>query len=169
MKPFIISILVLLLMLTGNAQIRMRADRMPAPDLALQPLFIVDSIITDYKSLLLDADKIESIDVLKDSATRVAYGESARNGVIIIRTKKGTDILTLNEILDQFHIAPEDRNLRVCIDNMLVKDNSKIIADKTNIASVQVVTDICWISPMEAGPEERYINIATRKPAKTVF
>ena len=59
------------------------------------PLFIVDGKIADSARVkALDPDLIESIDVLKGKKARSLYGDSAINGVIVIRTKK--DILFSN-------------------------------------------------------------------------
>ena len=41
-----------------------------------------------YKSLHIDPDEIEKIDVLKDQSAIAKYGEKAKDGVIIITKKK---------------------------------------------------------------------------------
>ncbi len=60
------------------------------------PLYVVDgfplaSIGGDGGSILsmLDANEIESIDVLKDASATAIYGARGANGVVIITTKKG--------------------------------------------------------------------------------
>lgn len=168
MKVIILGVLISLLLAgTGWSQTTIRLDgpgRVIPSD--QQPLIIVDSIVTDFNHLLINPDKIQSIDVLKDSAVTRVYGEKARYGVVIIRTKEKGAVLSLDELLDEFHISREDRKLRVCIDHILAKDTKKILADRTNVARVEVITDTCWISPVEAGPEERYINIVTKKAVR---
>ncbi|MBA6154828.1 SusC/RagA family TonB-linked outer membrane protein [Gelidibacter maritimus] len=52
-----------------------------------QPLYIVDGVQAD--PYFLNANDIESIEVLKDAASGAIYGTRAANGVIIITTKKG--------------------------------------------------------------------------------
>lgn len=167
MKTAILATLSLLFLATaGIAQTtRLRPEGFGVIPPEQQPLVIVDSVVTDLGHLLLNPDKILSIDILKDAATIAAYGDRAKYGVLIIRTKEKAGLLNLADLLDQFHIPAADRNLRVCIDNILVKDKHRILADKANIISMEVITDICWISPMEPGPEERYINIVTKKKA----
>jgi TonB-dependent SusC/RagA subfamily outer membrane receptor len=169
MKKFVPAILIFLLTAaTATAQpIRMDARGRAIPQ-DQQPLIIVDSVVTDFDHLLITADQILSIDVLKDSAAVAVYGDKAKHGLIIVHTKEKGAILSLAGLLDEFHIPEADRNLRVCIDNILVKDNNRILADKTNVVNVVVITGICWISPIEPGPEERYINIITKKAAKPV-
>jgi TonB-linked SusC/RagA family outer membrane protein len=53
------------------------------------PLYVIDGIQTrDNIATLLNANDVESIQVLKDAASAAIYGTQASNGVIIITTKK---------------------------------------------------------------------------------
>ncbi|MGQ0715436.1 MAG: SusC/RagA family TonB-linked outer membrane protein [Gemmatimonadaceae bacterium] len=54
-----------------------------------QPLIIVDGVITRNSISDLDANDIESIEVLKGAAAASFYGSQAANGVINITTKRG--------------------------------------------------------------------------------
>lgn len=55
------------------------------------PLFIVDGKeVTPAIMHALDANKIESIKVLKDEAATGVYGEKGKNGAILITLKQGT-------------------------------------------------------------------------------
>ena len=57
------------------------------------PLYIVDGeIVVDIKNI--NPADILSMDVLKDAAATALYGSKAKNGVIIITTKKGLEALT---------------------------------------------------------------------------
>ncbi|MDD4191021.1 MAG: SusC/RagA family TonB-linked outer membrane protein [Mangrovibacterium sp.] len=51
------------------------------------PLFIIDGAVGTLEGL--NADDIESLDVLKDAASTSIYGARAANGVVLITTKKG--------------------------------------------------------------------------------
>ena len=51
------------------------------------PLFIIDGLPGDYATL--NANDIESIEVLKDASSTAVYGAAGANGVIIITTKSG--------------------------------------------------------------------------------
>jgi TonB-linked SusC/RagA family outer membrane protein len=51
------------------------------------PLFIIDGLPGDYATI--NANDIESIDVLKDASATAVYGSAGANGVIIITTKSG--------------------------------------------------------------------------------
>lgn len=52
------------------------------------PLVLVDGIPMDMNNL--DPNTIESVTVLKDAAAAAIYGAKAANGVIVIKTKRGT-------------------------------------------------------------------------------
>jgi TonB-linked SusC/RagA family outer membrane protein len=53
-----------------------------------EPLIIVDGIERDFASM--DLGEIESVSVLKDAATLAWYGMYAANGVIYVKTKRGS-------------------------------------------------------------------------------
>lgn len=57
-----------------------------------QPLIIVDGVITRNSIADLDANDIESIEVLKGAAAASFYGSQAANGVINITTKRGRNL-----------------------------------------------------------------------------
>ena len=55
------------------------------------PLYVIDGVQTRANvSTLLNANDVESIQVLKDAASASIYGTQAANGVIIITTKKAS-------------------------------------------------------------------------------
>lgn len=56
------------------------------------PLIIVDGVITRFSIADIDAQDIESIEVLKGAAASAFYGSDAANGVLSITTKRGKDI-----------------------------------------------------------------------------
>jgi TonB-dependent SusC/RagA subfamily outer membrane receptor len=169
MKTTIVTIAGLFLLVAASAQnpVRTRTETARVINTEFQPLFIVDdSIVNDKILQTLNPNRIASIDILKDSAATAVYGEKAKNGVVIIHTKTGIVYLDLNQTLDQYHISGENRKLKVCVDNILVKNRNKIMTDPSDIQRIEVIKDICWKSPAEAGPEETYINIVTKKPVK---
>lgn len=132
-----------------------------------QPLVLVDSVVSDLRCLLVTPDKIQSLDILKDSNTLAHYGPGARYGVIIVRMKESVNLITLDELLAQFSIPERDRNLPVCINNILAEEKDKLLADTAYIEKVEVVTDRYWYSPNHAGPVERHIDIITRRAVLT--
>ena len=91
-----IIILLLFVSLKGFSQL----DTIKKPKTALirfgrpttkdnQPLFIVDGKPIDSKEIQnIKPETIESVTVLKDSVAKKSFDGQARNGVIIIKTKK---------------------------------------------------------------------------------
>jgi len=62
------------------------------------PLLVIDGIPMDLKYLSsLNPNEIENVSILKGAASASIYGPDARNGVILVTTKKGTDtpVITL--------------------------------------------------------------------------
>ena len=53
-----------------------------------KPLFVVDGKELIDDRIDLNPGEIESVDVLKGELALKQYGEAARNGVVVIRTKK---------------------------------------------------------------------------------
>ncbi len=69
------------------------------------PLYIIDGVPTKGGMHELNPNDIESIQVLKDAASASIYGSRAANGVIIITTKKGSNLkITLDaSVAAQFY------------------------------------------------------------------
>ena len=54
------------------------------------PLYVIDGCVSsDTEFAMLNADDIESIEILKDAASQAIYGARASDGVILITTKHG--------------------------------------------------------------------------------
>src|SRR5690606_27786395 len=54
-----------------------------------QPLFILDGFEATVERIFdLDINRIESVTILKDAASKAIYGSKAANGVIVIETTK---------------------------------------------------------------------------------
>ncbi len=69
------------------------------------PLYIIDGVPTKSGMHELNPGDIESIQILKDAASASIYGSRAANGVIIITTKRGSDLkITLDaSVAAQFY------------------------------------------------------------------
>jgi TonB family protein len=72
-----------------NATVRVRGDG-SFGEPGTQPLYIVNGVqFSDTLSLTnIDPKSIQSIDVIKGSSAAATYGDKAKNGVVIITTKK---------------------------------------------------------------------------------
>jgi TonB-dependent SusC/RagA subfamily outer membrane receptor len=65
-----------------------------------EPLYVIDGKITTGEVLSkLSPNQIESVDVLKDNSATVLYGEQGKNGVVLIKTKKTTSLLSDNSAI----------------------------------------------------------------------
>ena len=171
LKPFMrncilcINFLILLLN-SASGQKRICLDAGCGPFNKINPLVFVDSFKTDMSYLVLDPNKIESINIFKDSSSISKYGVEAKDGVIIIQTKKNVQFLRIDKILNNNKINAEDRKLRICINNNLMKETQLILVESSEIEDVQITTDRHWINSEDANSRERFINIITKTKDK---
>lgn len=71
------------------------------------PLYIIDGKEATKADVdKLDPNSIESINVLKDESAKAIYGEKAKNGVVMIATKKKTASLNLEKVYDVIRLEP---------------------------------------------------------------
>ena len=131
-------------------------------DTTRRPLVLVDTFITDLIHLVLNPDKIESIDVLKDSTAISKFGDAAKFGVIIIYPKPRVKFLRVDKILKIYNLSNEDKKLRICINKTLLRNPQLILIEKSQIESVEVTTDRHGINIHDANSGEKFINIITR-------
>lgn len=134
-----------------------------------QPYFLVDSFSVDLKYLVLSPTKIESISVLKDANAIAAYGDKAKYGAIIVKTKPNTTLLRVGEILDRYEIAKTDRELQVCINKTLVNQQGLVLIEEGEILGVEITTDRYWVNPKDANSNQRFINIRTSINEKKIL
>ena len=130
------------------------------------PLVLVDRFKTDMSYLVLDPNKIESINILKDAVAISKLGNDAKDGVIIIQPKKNVQFLRIDRILDTYKINAGDRKLRICINNNLMKETQLILIESSEIENVQITTDRHWTNSEDANSCERFINIVTKTTDK---
>jgi hypothetical protein len=130
------------------------------------PLVFVDSFKTDISYLVLDPDKIESINILKGPPAISKFGDEAKDGVIIIQPKKNIQFLRIDRILDNYKINAEDRKLRICINKTLIRESQLILIESSEIEDVQITTDRYWTNSEDANSCERFINIITKTKDK---
>lgn len=108
-----------------------------------EPLFIIDGVpVREDAFRSLNENDIASIDVLKDVSATSVYGNKGSNGVIVIKTKKGTNLRT-NSLgvnvekeltntrfkIDRTYSIPSDGDVTVIeIDKFSVPANYKYFA-----------------------------------------
>ncbi len=99
-----------------------------------EPLFVVDGIampaLKDRNVDFLDADNIEKIEVLKGESATAIYGNIAKNGVVIIKTKTGKGLTEtekrslLQKQIYSFENFIEELEERVALGENIASDNS---------------------------------------------
>src|SRR5690606_28764494 len=57
------------------------------------PLYVIDGVPYTGNELEIKPDMIESIEVLKEKEATAIYGSRAKNGVVLITLKAGTEVL----------------------------------------------------------------------------
>jgi TonB-linked SusC/RagA family outer membrane protein len=86
----------------GQISVRIRGISTASPAGSSEPLYVVDDIVQPNGISFLNPNDIESIDILKDAAALSIYGVRSANGVILIKTKKGSSSGKAKVTLDGF-------------------------------------------------------------------
>jgi len=167
MRAFIFYITILTLQLNSvNGQTRVVIDGPNHTDIKGRPLVLVDTFKTDINHLVLDPNKIISIDILKDSSVISKFGDAAKFGVIIITPKTSATFLRVDKILDNYKLSNEDKKLRICIDKTIIREPQLILIESSEIECVEITTDRRWINIEDANSGEKFINITTKAKSK---
>lgn len=75
----------------GNADVLLRADN-NLNNVGSSPLIMLDGMILTGPLSAINADDVESFEVIKGAAASALYGSRAGNGVIFITTKRGNSV-----------------------------------------------------------------------------
>lgn len=133
-----------------------------------QPLVLVDTFKTYRPYFVIDAAKLESVTIFKDSSAMTKFGVAARHGVLYIKTKGKPHLLRVDDIIRRYAVSSHDSKLRVCIDKILVKEPQFILIEASEIQDVHVTTDRYWNLLEDRNSGERFINIVTRGQRKAL-
>src|SRR4051812_19510866 len=156
MRAFIVYIVVSTLTFTyASGQTRIVFDGPRRIDTAMRPLVLVDTFKTEINYLVLNPQKIESIDILKDSAAITKYGDAGKFGVIFIHPKAGTRFLKIDKILDDYQLSNEDKKLGVYVNKVFMPNPRLLLIEQSEFKDVEVITD-------KTVSGDRFINIRTR-------
>ena len=131
-------------------------------DTSKAPFVLVDSFQTDLKYLFLNATKVKAVDVYKDSAAIKQFGEKGKNGVMVIRTTGEVTLLRLPALLDKYHFPDSLRQLRVCINEVIVARPELILMDESKIQGVNTMVLSDW-NNLGHPKHETVINIIAQK------
>ena len=121
----------------NNKSVVIRMDGVGTSSNAQKPLFILDGeVISESVMKVIDPNKIESINILKDASAIAVFGEKGKGGVVQITTKKGGSedaaatgrIVVRGVPLDNSKILEE----RVLIISDTVQLNGKTVLLKSN-------------------------------------
>jgi TonB-linked SusC/RagA family outer membrane protein len=115
-----------------------------------QPLVIVDGVQSNLHDI--NADDIESIQVLKDAGAASIYGVRGSNGVIIVTTKKGkagTAVISLNSWVG-YQVPPKGNVLNIAAPADMAAFVKKMTPD-TKLFPDGVVPDYFYAGPGVVG------------------
>jgi TonB-linked SusC/RagA family outer membrane protein len=86
----------------GAISVRIRGMSTASPSGSSDPLYVVDDIVQPGGISFINPSDIESIDILKDASALSIYGVRSANGVVLIKTKKGSSGVATKVTLDAF-------------------------------------------------------------------
>jgi hypothetical protein len=100
------------------------------------PIVLVNGFQTEMEALILNKQKIKSMDVLKDSAAMKRYGRRGRFGVVVIKTEP-VNFTRVNALMNRFRVADSLKKLPVAINEVPVKNSAMILADETHVVDIK--------------------------------
>ncbi|WP_299987346.1 hypothetical protein [uncultured Pontibacter sp.] len=133
-----------------------------------QPYIEVDGKQVAQASLVLIAARhIESAEVLKDEKATEKFGDKAKDGAVLLKTDPTAKWVTIQDIYTHYRIPATQQNLRVIINNQLVKDTSLILANLEQIEKVEVKKqDIIAPVRWSLNDEEEFLHITSKPQTK---
>lgn len=107
----------------------------PAASMTKKPLLLVDNFETDFESMVLSPNNIESITVLKDASATALYGSKGTAGVILIKTKPGTEFYTIADFVN----AEKNTNVQaVKLNEVVLTDIKKLLVEKVALKQTTI-------------------------------
>ncbi|QZE13026.1 TonB-dependent receptor plug domain-containing protein [Halosquirtibacter laminarini] len=111
----------------------------PATPISKMPIYIVDGKhISSETFAKINTNNIESVEVLKDAKATAIYGTSAKNGVIIIKTKENKENTTFKT---HDPATPMNKMPIYIVDGKPVSSEAFAKINTNNIESVEVLKD----------------------------
>ena len=101
------------------------------------PLVFVNGFETDMESSVLDPKSIKKVDVLMGKAVIEQYGEKAKNGVLLIITKPGTEFYTIADFIN-VEKGYNTSVKQIELDGKLMPDMTRIIIDKKAFSGTMI-------------------------------
>jgi TonB-dependent SusC/RagA subfamily outer membrane receptor len=100
------------------------------------PIVLVNGFQTEMPALILNKNKIKSMDVLKDTAATKRYGRRGQFGVVVIKTEP-VNFVRVNALMNRFRVADSLKKLPVVINEVPVKNTAMILADETHVVDIK--------------------------------
>lgn len=118
--------------ITGN-NILLRSK----PAATAAPAVFVNDFETDLQSMVLDPGTIQSMTILKDASATALYGSKGVNGVILIKTKPGTEFYTISDFVN----AEKNTNVQqIKLNENVLPDMKKLLIEKTALKQTSLST-----------------------------
>lgn len=127
------------------------------------PLVIIDSMATEYSSLVIHPKNLKIVKTYEDSLELVPFGEKGEGGVVIAESVNKTTLWRLPAVLEYFKIPAQKQPLKVLVNKALINPNL-FLADIERIERIEVVKqDAFALFLYSFNKNEEYLNIVTRK------
>lgn len=166
MRAFILYVILIFNLNSVSGQTKIVIDGSSRIDTTSIPVVFVDTFRTDMNHLVLNPQKIESINIFKNSEATLKFGDLGKGGAILIHPKAHTTFLRVEKIVDDYNLSDENKKLRICINKILMRNPQLILIEKSEIENVEVTTDRFWINVEDANSGEKFINIITKTKGK---
>lgn len=128
------------------------------------PLYIVDDEVVDNISTITQ-DKIKHITILRDASAFALYGDKAKNGVIIMRTKDADSTPQKKTLAIKWNASSNKTNSPIYIvDDELVDDINTIKPDK--IESITILRNASAFALYGDISKNGVVIITTKKETK---
>jgi TonB-dependent starch-binding outer membrane protein SusC len=137
----------------GAISVRIRGISTASPSGSSDPLYVVDDVVQPGGISFINPADIESIDILKDAAALAIYGVRSANGVILIKTKKGSANSKTRVTLDAYTgVSQVWRKLDVlsiqekaALNTEIIKNFNKLFENSPSFTPIAVNPE--WATP----------------------
>jgi hypothetical protein len=147
----IITILLQVTFAFGQQKIMLKENSSREMLFKMNPtIIVIDSMITTPTAL-----------ILSDSAIKQRIVQTGKDS-IVIRVELNDEnlkLVRLHELLKNFNVPSEFLELRVCINKIIIKDRSKILADVSQVKGVSIINDPYTADPADHSSDEKFLNI----------
>ena len=162
MKHFITILLIGVATLGFSQDGKLNKD---TTNFSKSPLYVVQlEGDTNYHTVMPELSmvtpkNVKQMEILKDEPAITKFHERGKNGVIVITVKKETELLTEDELFDEFNIQKKLESLPLFLNNHIIAKSRDMVFTLSKIKSVSVAK--------EKGTSLKYISIITTDDSKS--